>query len=80
MKVYCKNCEFNKIAHIAGWQMEKNPPFNFYPYSELFCVFTNIYISCKDKRHLNYKNNCKKYKRKWWKFWVTPTHKQQGGE
>jgi len=65
MKVYCKNCKYLKPRKTA-----------------LFCHPMDGRISTwrepRDKNYLmtepcserNGKNNCKCYRRIWWKFWI----------
>ena len=53
-KVYCWNCEYE------GWDnLDKcsDGP-------------TIMFLNQKAQNWTNAKNNCKHYKRKWWKFWV----------
>ncbi len=69
-KVYCRNCKYNKVEQSMF-------------FASTYCV-NPINIDVKDcyykpnqnitylydQSTLNKNNNCKLYKRKWWKFWV----------
>ena len=61
-EVYCKNCEFEHGYLVCYWDA-------------IQLLREEIMDAKKDaeiekKEYLNERNNCKYYKRKWWKFWV----------
>jgi len=70
MKVYCQNCKYHLFPNIDGSSIYE------------YCLKTrNIkdtpvrqektIMTCEEARY-NQNNDCKHYKRKWYKFWVKP--------
>ena len=68
-KVYCEDCKYSytkqEIDHekTISFQQTYNVP-----YKDLNFFYKWITI-CKLKK-TNKDNNCRFYKRKWWKFWI----------
>lgn len=54
--VYGKWCE-RECRHKSNWGLAYSPTKKYYKRREAICV-------------LNMENNCKNYKRRWWKFWI----------
>jgi len=55
-KIYCKNCEFEHGDLVCYW--------------DALLLLKEELTRKKIKAYLNEKNDCKYYRRKWWKFWV----------
>ena len=56
--------ELIKELKKVGFDIDKE----FEPYCD-YCLL-NIHLSTLENQPLNKNNNCKYYKRKWWKFWI----------
>lgn len=73
-KVYCKNCKFNKSILRIEWKtcspgIKKSGRENDY-----YCKNHKASKAGPDPKiewmhELNKDNDCRYYKRKWWKFW-----------
>lgn len=53
-KVYCRNCKY------YGWD----------DLDKCYDGPTIMFLNQKAQNWTNANNNCKHYKRKWWKFWA----------
>lgn len=71
-EVYCKNCIY--FLEYGGWRYGSGyQPVVYLCFNTTFKQDFKGDIIYKDiprADHRNINNNCKLYKRKWWKFWV----------
>lgn len=65
MKVYCNDCSYIWRAEYCDDQCRH--PDNMVRIDEPICHYMSPYSKINE---LNKNNNCKLYKRSWWKFWV----------
>jgi hypothetical protein len=67
MNIYCKNCKYDRFPRAYGMG-------GGCYHTECFTNVCNFYGAYKqrnkDGSELNKNNDCKYYKKKWWKFWA----------
>ena len=59
-KIYCKNCRYLGFDYFGFHICLNQYSVDYYG--------KKWYVECCSK---NENNNCKDYKRKWWKFWIS---------
>lgn len=75
MKVYCKNCTYCDVRGVSVMPLPYKKNIIWYRCFKLTVIFRDAigYLRIKDIVDCNVQNkdnNCKHYKRKWWKFWI----------
>lgn len=69
MKVYCRHCK-----HVDWWNTFYRQPICFHPSNIMWLssAYREIegYKICHYLEELNSKNDCKNYKKSWYRFWV----------
>jgi len=75
MKVYCKNCKWYRAEYqgyvflcFKNYKTRKitDPHMEFYENKKINEVISDYEVA----QIRNKDNDCKDYKRKWWKFWI----------
>jgi len=68
-KVYCKNCKYHIYSEYDGYVPIPDRCIHPLIAKEIPDAVEKLKkeVPCS---HINLENDCKHYKRKWWKFWV----------